>query len=209
MLKRRRGQPADGNGFIPGIKDVKEAEDREKLLSVVRSVKGSGKDVVLSDEATPPGRLDQAGQTGSKIVSDKESPKEAEQPEWEPEIEAGEVLDDPVRMYLREIGRVHLLTSKDEKVLARKMEAGRHLIKLEKELTEREGRPPKAWECCHALLHRLIQASPLLKALGENLGLPSYLTLSQITDHSNLQAAIDDQLNPRADGLSSRGPKHR
>ena len=29
-----------------------------------------------------------------------------EEPEWEPETESVEVLDDPVRMYLREIGRV-------------------------------------------------------------------------------------------------------
>ena len=197
MVKRRRDEHIDGNGFIDGMKGTEdEAENREKLLTVVRSVKGSGKDVVLSDEAPPPRLVGQAGQTGSKIVSDKESPKEAEESEWEPEIESGEVLDDPVRMYLREIGRVHLLTSKDEKVLARKMEAGRQLINLEKELNNREGRPPRTWECSHALLQRLIQASPLIRALGDNLGLPPDLTLSQITNDPNLQAAIDDQLNP-------------
>jgi len=38
-----------------------------------------------------------------------------DEPEWEPETESVEVLDDPVRMYLREIGRVRLLTSADER----------------------------------------------------------------------------------------------
>ena len=40
---------------------------------------------------------------------------ENEEAEWEAETETVEVLDDPVRMYLREIGRVRLLTSKDER----------------------------------------------------------------------------------------------
>ena len=52
-----------------------------------------------------------------------EASQEGEEPEWDQEAEGTEVLDDPVRMYLREIGRVHLLTSRDERVLARKMGA--------------------------------------------------------------------------------------
>ena len=35
-----------------------------------------------------------------------------------------EEVDDPVRMYLHEIGRVHLLTAEDEKVLARRIDKG-------------------------------------------------------------------------------------
>ena len=48
------------------------------------------------------------------------SSKEADNDEsdWEPETETVEVLDDPVRMYPREIGRVRPLTSKDESSLA-------------------------------------------------------------------------------------------
>ena len=75
----------------------------------------------------------------SEIVTDRQSPKfvvvadppavkdiaargAAKNAEWESnlQMESTEVLDDPVRMYLREIGRVQLLTSKDERVLARK-----------------------------------------------------------------------------------------
>jgi RNA polymerase primary sigma factor len=41
----------------------------------------------------------------------------------EEELKSG-ALDDPVRMYLREIGRVNLLTAQEEVELAKKMEAG-------------------------------------------------------------------------------------
>ena len=56
-------------------------------------------------------------------ASDTEA--DSDEPEWEPEAESTEVLDDPVRMYLREIGRVRLLTSADERSLARKIEGGK------------------------------------------------------------------------------------
>ena len=75
-----------------------------------------------------------------------------DEPEWEPETESVEVLDDPVRMYLREIGRVRLLTSADERSLARKIEGGKHLEGLRSELTEQEGRPPRPWEITAGLL---------------------------------------------------------
>ena len=120
---------------------------------------------------------------------------ENEEPDWEPEAETLEVLDDPVRMYLREIGRVRLLTSTDERVLARKIEGGKHLQGLQTELVALEGRPPRSWEITRALLRRLVAASPLVVALSEQVGLPHNLTLSQVTDHPKLRAAIDAGLN--------------
>ncbi len=54
-----------------------------------------------------------------------------------PEAETPSVmLDDPVRMYLREIGRVPLLTSVQEQDLARRMEMGLHLVRAERALSE-------------------------------------------------------------------------
>ena len=54
--------------------------------------------------------------------------------------DSADALDDPVRMYLREIGRVDLLTSADERRLARELEGLNHLVKLEQELAERAQR---------------------------------------------------------------------
>ena len=134
-----------------------------------------------------------AADGGTDSAADDSS--DDEEPEWEPETESVEVLDDPVRMYLREIGRVRLLTSADERSLARKIEGGKHLEGLRKELTELEGRQPRPWEITAGLLKRMVKAEPLVKSLSEQLGLPSNLTISQITDHKKLRDAIDAEVS--------------
>ena len=88
--------------------------------------------------------------------------------EWEtepkPEAELGfkleeqEVADDPVRMYLREIGRVALLTASSEKALARRMEEGRHIKRLEEEWLRRHRRAASTTETAIILLKQLCQA---------------------------------------------------
>ena len=117
--------------------------------------------------------------------------------EWESglQVESTEVLDDPVRMYLREIGRVQLLTSKDERVLARKMEGGKNLNQLVKQLTRDSGRSVSAWEMTLELLNRLIQARPVIKSLANRLGLPENMTLSQIIGDKKLREATDEILD--------------
>ncbi len=64
----------------------------------------------------------------------------------EPEVEiepepvvdlAHDAIDDPVRMYLREIGRVPLLTARDEVELAQAMELGKQALYLRMELASR------------------------------------------------------------------------
>ena len=48
--------------------------------------------------------------------------------DWSQTLEAtSELTDDPVRMYLREIGRVNLLKAAEERMLARAMEAGKYI----------------------------------------------------------------------------------
>ncbi len=134
-------------------------------------------------------------ETTETTASKDDSDSDADEPEWEPETESMEVLDDPVRMYLREIGRVRLLTSADERSLARKIEGGKHLEGLRKELTELEGRPPRPWEITAGLLKRMVAAGPLVESLSKQLGLPSNLTISQITDHKKLRDAIDAEVS--------------
>jgi len=41
-----------------------------------------------------------------------------------------DMIDDPVRMYLREMGQVSLLTIADEKLLARKIDEGKQTLNI-------------------------------------------------------------------------------
>jgi len=63
---------------------------------------------------------------GIQVTADGEAEPESDEEETLTEVEvvSSVALDDPVRMYLKEIGRVNLLTAKEEVELAKEMEAG-------------------------------------------------------------------------------------
>jgi len=73
---------------------------------------------------------------------------------------AGVNLDDPVRMYLREIGRVPLLSAAREVELAKAMEAGEYLNKLEEQLTT-GAVEPEASEIGMAIYHAFRAGWPI------------------------------------------------
>jgi len=206
MARRTNERELNPEDFLEA---AKETDDSDNLMDIVRGVKGAADDEATSASTglvRPPSEIaeepaDDQWEDPSSEEKPADSPAESpgdsdnEEPEWEPEAETLEVLDDPVRMYLREIGRVRLLTFKDERVLARKIEGGKHLHGLQKEFSDMEGRQPQSWEVTCALLRRMVAASPLVEGLSEQLGLPGNLTLSQITDHPKLRAAIDAEVS--------------
>ena len=63
---------------------------------------------------------------GISVTADGEAEQDVDEEETLTEVEvvSSVALDDPVRMYLKEIGRVNLLTAKQEVELAKEMEAG-------------------------------------------------------------------------------------
>jgi RNA polymerase primary sigma factor len=211
MVRRNNNLELNPEDFLDVSEDPRKDNN---LLGILSQVEGNEEEdnlveekallvVAPADEEVEPleDQWDETIPEGDTPEALEEGPAEADMEEsedldWEVETESLEVLDDPVRMYLREIGRVRLLTSSDERMLARKLEGQKHLAALEKELTDREGRPPRPWETARALLRRLVDASPLVAALSQQLGLPDNLTLSQIAAHPKLRATIDVELDP-------------
>ncbi len=84
---------------------------------------------------------------------------------WKQEVDTAEMIDDPVRMYLREIGRVSLLKAPEERTLAREMEAGKHFDLLDDELGITASDSVHYWRYMRHLLKRIGDSQPLEKSL--------------------------------------------
>ncbi|MBI2166211.1 MAG: RNA polymerase sigma factor RpoD [Chloroflexi bacterium] len=106
------------------------------------------------------------------------------------------MIDDPVRLYLREIGRVTLLKAQDEKNLARQMEEGRFIERIEDLLAAKEGRPPAPEMVALEILHRISNHSSLLLALAQYLeSPPNREDLASLVKDERLHSAIGGVLN--------------
>ena len=114
------------------------------------------------------------------------------------ELEEQEPVDDPVRMYLHEIGKVHLLTAESEKTLAQKMEEGRRISEINEEWLQKYGRPPSATETILAMLKELGQALAIIYLLQEQLDLEAtdsfVKTISDTKLRDSLNGEISQQL---------------
>ena len=100
--------------------------------------------------------------------------------EWEKEIGTPDVIDDPVRMYLREIGRVDLLKAPEERELARKFEAKRYVERLDDELSDGEGDSPKPQAVALHMLRVVADSSDIITAILNAKEVPFDGTLSDL-----------------------------
>ena len=106
-----------------------------------------------------------------------------------------EVADDPVRMYLRQIGRVPLLTADEEKTLARNKEEKDYINAIKEECFRNTGRPAAAIDVVIVLLKRWDQAIPLLKAVERQISLTPQRYLGKRVSDPHLRAALDRELS--------------
>ncbi len=120
----------------------------------------------------------------------------AESTEWEEGLEDAAALDDPIRAYLSQIGRVPLLTRDDERVLARKIEGMSRIMEVRQDLAQEHGRPVHACDIILTLLDQLTQQTSFISVLCQKLGLLVEPSLSQLTDHPKLRAVLDGVSDP-------------
>ncbi len=110
-------------------------------------------------------------------------------------VEDSEISDDPVRMYLREIGRVGLLTARDERFLARGMEISQRLADIQAEMAAQTGRMPTAADTTLELLTRVGSQNEAAAAIAGFIGLPKTVTLGTLLGIPELRKLIDGPHN--------------
>ena len=106
-------------------------------------------------------------------------------------------IDDPVRMYLREIGKVPLLTAADEKRLARAMEEWLWVEDIKNEFREehedQDGEPTYG-DVLVGLFRQFHQMRPVYQAVSKKLKLPRQSVSERLVDDS-FRATIDYELD--------------
>ncbi len=111
-----------------------------------------------------------------------------------PSLELEEMIDDPVRMYLREMGQVPLLHSDDEKKLARSMDMSKRLNQLEKSWQKVYGVRPSTMEVVMIILQEMSRILPFVDALKEELSIPQDYSFHQLIYESELVKQIGGEI---------------
>ena len=105
------------------------------------------------------------------------------------------MIDDPVRMYLREMGQVSLLTTADEKLLARKIDEGKHLEQIEDSWQNRYNSLPSTANIMMIILQEFGQVLPFVDILRQELNIPNEVSVPEIFNDPRLQEALDGEID--------------
>ncbi len=121
--------------------------------------------------------------------------------ELEPEIplermEEQEVIDDSVRMYLHEIGRVPLLTAEDEKILAKQMEEGRRISEIKRGWLKKHGSQPTPFDIVINVLTELAQQEETIHVIQKELGLKTSDSFIKTIANKEYRDSIDTEIIP-------------
>jgi RNA polymerase primary sigma factor len=106
------------------------------------------------------------------------------------EVENQEGWEDPLRLYLHEIGRVPLLTASDEKTIARKIEIGERADMVKSGL-QKNGMYATASETYLEIIRELGRSREIINKLEENVGLDENTKFRQTLTDDKFRGAID------------------
>lgn len=114
-------------------------------------------------------------------------------PAYEPKSAPAEqeLPDDPIHLYLREIGKVSLLTAKEEQFLASKIEEAKYLRRIENlHLEHDEGTSPETCAMLY-LLHQLVAARYIITTIVRQLGLAHGDIFNRTIRNPELRLIVD------------------
>jgi len=143
------------------------------------------------------GHLDDggAGVTGSECAGD-ETGLEGRSPEAETARQQSELVEDTLRLYLRECGETGLLSAEEERLLGSQIAQGKRLSKLEKEWVAKFDREASATDLLITLAERFCSARLAFKALCSYLELAPTDSLERKAWHEALVEATYGRIDP-------------
>ncbi len=139
----------------------------------------------------------EATDTSTDTVSDEEASDELSAKEAKAILGLeDDAIDDSARMYLREIGKVPLLTATEERELSSKIEQGRYLEKIEDAYSKKHKKYPSAADITIDLISRLSKSLPIVEIINEHIDSNhTYSIVETITD-PRFRATIDNAIAP-------------
>ena len=152
---------------------------------------------IREDEAVDAGSVPPDHRASEEVVASDTNPGAPAKASHEV-LDGLELVDDPMRMYLRQIGQVSLLTAADERLLARALESGIYVQHLEEELASPQGAPRKA---CDVILRMLTACSKLgfvAEAVAWKNELPSPMPVKEIVSDQKFSVAVGSPINHEA-----------
>ncbi len=111
------------------------------------------------------------------------------------EVEEQESTEDPVRLYLHEIGKVRLLTAKDERILAKKVEMAKRLKEIKQDHFQGNDESPTAVELLIALLREIGQSVGVIHLIQEQLDITPDASFFDTIKNTKLLENIADVIN--------------
>jgi RNA polymerase primary sigma factor len=128
-----------------------------------------------------------------EITTDNIEPEGTENPLFTADERA--VYNDHVRLYLNEIARVPLLTSRDEKMAARRIELGKGISRINTLLVT-HGWPATAAGVFLEILREVGESAEMIHQIANYVGLKGKNNFQDIITDAQFKAAIEEVIDP-------------
>jgi len=116
-----------------------------------------------------------------------------------------EVIDDSIRMYLQEVGRVALLTAHEERVLCRKIELGRYVERVKDNHFRKCQKFPLPVDIVIHVISQLSKGYPVVQIVEERIGIEHSSNVVVTIKNPEFRSAIDVVVDPSLMAAIAKG----
>ncbi len=173
---------------------------REITMAKGRSISVDGDGILAEDLPSDEAEVEDVsaivGEVEEKEEGEEFLPEEAE--ESKPAAALGEygVIDDSIRMYLQELGRVPLLKAHEEKILCRKIELGRYVERLKDNHFRKYQKSASPVDIVIHVVSQLSKGYPIARIIEERIGIEPSSNVVETIKNPEFRAAVDVVIDP-------------